>query len=109
MCDIDEKSIEACKVKDENFELRLRPRPSETVSLQIPVDTLASLKRVAGSRDMSYHALMKFYIGHGLRQDLAKLYADRVMERTAEVPARRLQSQEEVSAIIQEIREEAVV
>ncbi len=94
---------------EEKLKLRLRPRPSETVSLQVPIDALTSLEKVAASRDMSSQALMKFYIGQGLRQDLAKLYADRVMDRTAEVLARHLQSQDEVSAIIREIRDAAVV
>ncbi|MEK7729422.1 MAG: hypothetical protein AAB354_13490 [candidate division KSB1 bacterium] len=94
---------------EEKLKLRLRPRPLETVPLQIPVDALASLERVAANREMSSQALMKFYIGQGLRQDLAKLYADRVMDRTAEVLARHLPSQDEVSAIIREIREEAAV
>lgn len=94
---------------EEKIKLRLRSRPSETVSLQIPVDTLTSLERVAAGRDMSHQALMKFYIGQGLRQDLARLYSDRVMERTAEVLARHLKSEDTVSSIIREIRDEAAV
>lgn len=89
--------------------LRPRPRPSKTVLLQVPLDALASLEKVAASRDMSSQALMKFYIGQGLRQDLAKIYADRVMDRTAEVLARHLKSEDTVSAIIREIQEKAVV
>ena len=58
---------------DEEFELRLRPRVTETVSIEIPADTLESLNKVAASRDMSMEALLKFYIGQSLRQDLAKL------------------------------------
>ena len=56
---------------EEEFILQLHPRPHETVSLEIPKDTLESLKKIALSRDMSYEALLKFYIGQGLRQDLA--------------------------------------
>lgn len=90
--------------KPEEFQLHLRPRPVETVSIQIPKDTLDSLKKVAVSRDMAVEALLKFYIGQGLRQDLAKLFADRVLESTAEVLSRHIQSEEEISNIIQEIR-----
>ncbi len=54
------------------YTLQLHPRPKETVSLEIPTDTLESLKKVAASRDMSVEALLKFYIGQELRQDLAK-------------------------------------
>ncbi|MCI0489161.1 MAG: hypothetical protein L0229_21420 [Blastocatellia bacterium] len=60
------------KKNEDSIELHLRPRPSEKVSLNIPEDTLESLRRIAASRDMSCEALIKFYIGQGLRQDLAK-------------------------------------
>jgi hypothetical protein len=53
---------------------------------------------------MTIQALLKFYIGQGLRQDLAKHFADRLLETTAQVLARHIQSPEEVSAILQEIR-----
>ena len=36
-----------------------------------------SLEEVAASRDMSIDALLKFYIGYGLREDKAKLFSDR--------------------------------
>jgi hypothetical protein len=56
---------------EEEFTLQLHPRPQETISLNIPKDTLESLKKIAESRDMSCEALLKFYIGQGLRQDLS--------------------------------------
>ncbi|WP_035139981.1 hypothetical protein [Fischerella sp. PCC 9605] len=86
------------------LQLHLKPRPVETLSIQIPNDTLDSLKKVAANRDMSVEALLKFYIGQALRQDLAKLFSERVLESTAEVLARHIQSEEEISNIIQEIR-----
>jgi hypothetical protein len=93
------------KAVEEGFELKFRPRAMETVSIEIPKDAFESLKKVAAIRDMSYQALLKFYIGQGLRQDLSKLFADRVLETTAEVLARHLESEEKVSTIIREIRE----
>ena len=95
------------KNPEEELALRIRVRPTETVSMNIPVDTLDMLKRVASNRDMSVHALLKLYIGHGLRQDAAQLYADRVLEMTAEVLGRHLNSQEEVAAILREIQGKA--
>jgi hypothetical protein len=74
------KDDERVATTEEGFELRLRPRPTTSVSLQIPVDVLASLEKVAASRDMSPQALMKLYLGQGLRQDLAKQFADRVLD-----------------------------
>ncbi|MEI6332791.1 MAG: hypothetical protein WCP16_26400 [Pseudanabaena sp. ELA645] len=40
-------------------------------------DFRRSLEEVAASRDMSIDALLKFYIGNGLREDKAKLFSDR--------------------------------
>lgn len=90
----------------EEVELKLRPRPTETVSIPIPLNTLESLKKVAASRDMSLTALLKFYIGQSLRQDLAKMFSDRLLETTVQVLSQHIDSEEEISAIIQEIRSE---
>jgi hypothetical protein len=86
--------------------LQVRPRETEVVSLAIPKDTLASLRQVAAQREMSEQALLKFYIGQGLRQDLTRLFGDRVLATAAHVLARHLPSDEDVAAIIREIREE---
>jgi len=94
-------------VTEEGYVLKPRPRPSEDVTLRLPLDALDSIDRIAASRDMSREALIKFYIGQGLRQDLAKLYGERVLEKTAQVLTKHLQSEEEVSAILREIRTEA--
>ena len=102
------KPDEEAPKAEEGFALRFRPRPSAPVTIEMPVDTLASLEKVAASRDMSVEALIKLYVGQGLRQDIAKLFADRVLEKTAQVLTRHIQSEEEVSAILKEIRVEAV-
>lgn len=94
--------------REEEFDLEFYPRESETVSISIPKDALESLEKVASSRDMSVQALLKFYIGQGLRQDLAKLFGDRVLETTEQVLARHMQSEEEISSILREIRSETV-
>lgn len=49
----------------------------DVVSLNIPTDTLASLTEVADNKDMSVEALLKLYIGQGLRQDISKLFNER--------------------------------
>lgn len=94
---------------DEELELHLKPRSAETVSIKIPTDALESLKKVAANRDMTLEALLKFYIGQSLRQDLAKLFSERVLESTAEVLARHIESKEEILTIIQEIQAEATL
>ncbi|MEA5503634.1 hypothetical protein VB735_11045 [Halotia wernerae UHCC 0503] len=58
---------------DEELELHLKTRATEIVSIKIPIDTLKSLKKAATNRDMSLEALLKFYIGQSLRQDLTNI------------------------------------
>ena len=62
---------------EEDIKLQIKPRATEAILLQIPVDAMRSLEEVAASRDMSIDALLKFYIGNGLREDKAKLFSDR--------------------------------
>lgn len=85
-------------------ELHLRPRPTRTVTLAIPTDTLQTLEEIAASRDMSVEALLKRYIGQGLRHDAAQRFADHVLDRTAQVLARHGQSPEAIETIVNEIR-----
>jgi hypothetical protein len=92
---------------DEITLLRVHPRPTETVPLAIPTDTLATIRGVAETRDMSPEALMKLYIGHGLRQDTARLFSERILDMTERVLARHIPSEAERSAILREIRGEA--
>jgi hypothetical protein len=85
-------------------ELRLRSRPSTTVQLKVPTDTREALERIAAARDMSVEALVRLYIGQGLRQDVAQHFADHVLELTAQVLTRHGQTPEQVEAILREIR-----
>ena len=90
--------------KPNEYNLKIRQRKMETVAVNIPKDTLVALRQIASKRDMSEMSLLKFYIGQGLRQDLTQLYADQVLETTAQVLSRHIQSEEEVSEILREIR-----
>lgn len=92
----------------EELKLQLRPRATEVVSLNIPKDTLVSIEEVAVSKDMSVEALIKFYIGQALRQDIAKLFNERLLDKTAQVLSRHIQSEEEISRIMQEIKAETI-
>ncbi|MFY8173514.1 hypothetical protein, partial [Planktothrix agardhii] len=76
------------------IKLQLRPRITETVSIEVPIDTLESLTKIATIRDMSVEALLKFYIGQGLRTDLTKAFSERLLDTTAQVLARHLDSEE---------------
>lgn len=51
-----------------------RDRPMSTVTLRMPEDVVADLKRVAPQLGYSgYQPLIRAYVGQGLRTDLARL------------------------------------
>ena len=87
--------------------LKIRARPSRMVSIRIPQDTLDALKKVAGHKDMAYQALIKFYVGQGLRADLAALHSQRVIDTTSQILRRHLKSSRKVFTIVEEIRKAA--
>jgi hypothetical protein len=69
-----------------------KARPMMMVSIRIPDDVIEDLKRVAPMLGFSgYQALIKAYIGQGLRADLE-----------------RLESSVEVSALIKSLRKKGV-
>lgn len=65
----------------EEAELHLHPRAGENVKLPVPTDTLDALREVAEKRDMSVEALMKLYIGTGLRRDLERTFETHSSDR----------------------------
>ncbi len=51
-----------------------RKRPTTMISMRMPIDVLEDLKDIARIKEMSgYQALIKFYVGKGLRKDLSEL------------------------------------
>ena len=69
-----------------------KDRPMTMVSIRIPDDVIEDLKRIAPALGFSgYQALIKAYIGRGLRADL-----ERIERRT------------EVSALIKSLRKKGV-
>jgi hypothetical protein len=69
-----------------------KDRPMTMISIRIPDDVIEDLKRVAPMLGFSgYQALIKAYIGQGLRADLE-----------------RLESSVEVSALIKSLRKKGV-
>ncbi len=59
-------------VTEEGFALKFYPRETKTVELEISVDTLEALINKAKERNLPLEALLKFYVGQGLRQDLSQ-------------------------------------
>lgn len=58
---------------DEAVLLRAQSRPSGLLSLTVPLDVMTTIEEIAAIRDMSPEALLRFYIGHGLREDVARM------------------------------------
>ncbi len=58
---------------------------TEEVSIGIPKDTLEALEKVAKKKDLPLKALLKFYVGQGLRNDLSQ-------EEAKELALKRLKS-----------------
>ena len=57
-------------VTEEGFVLKFYPRDTEEVTIQLSTDVVELLEKKAKERDMPVNALLKFYIGQGLRQDM---------------------------------------
>lgn len=67
-------------MKIEQLKKRLdKNRPMTSITLRMPVDVVDDMKRVAPQLGFSgYQALLKTYVGQGLRKDLEKLDNDNV-------------------------------
>jgi len=72
-------------ITEEGFALKFYPRETKEIPLEISADTLEILEKKAKEKDLSLKALLKFYIGQGLRQDLSE-------EEAAELALKRLKS-----------------
>jgi ABC-type amino acid transport substrate-binding protein len=82
-----------------------RERPMVAISLRIPEDVLADLKRVAPELGFSgYQPLMKAYIGQGLREDLAKLEQADALDRFVASLKRRGVDQKLIEAALADLR-----
>ena len=92
-------------VDGEQVEIRWRKAESESVAIELPKTAIASLEKVAQNKDMSVNALLKFYIGRGLRQDLSDLSANQLLDAVAEVLNERLGSQADTDEVMRASRQ----
>ncbi|MDQ3322931.1 MAG: hypothetical protein M3525_10965 [Acidobacteriota bacterium] len=95
-------------VTPEGYTLKFREQEMVELKLDVPKTVLNSLEKVAAKRNLPLEAVVKFYIGQGLRLDVANFFSGNVLEKTEEVLSRRLQSKEEVSEILHEIKMDLV-
>lgn len=87
------------EVDGEVENLRFHDRPSEIVELSMPVDVVARLRELAAARDTSLEALLRFYIGQGMRPMSAGV-RDRSLETTAFVLRQFIASDEQRAEIL---------
>ncbi len=91
-------------VTPEGYTLRYREQETVELKLEIPKRVLSSLENIAEKRNLPLEAVVKFYIGQGLRLDVANFFSGNILAKTEEVLSRHLQSKEEVSKILREIK-----
>jgi hypothetical protein len=66
-----------------------KDRPMTSITLRIPQDVVESLKQIAPHKGFSgYQALLKTYIGEGLRRDEAWLAKDKTARLIEELKKR---------------------
>jgi hypothetical protein len=68
-----------------NMQKKTLENKTQEISIGIPPETLQALEQVARRKDLPLKALLKFYIGQGLRQDLSS-------EEAKELTLKRLKS-----------------
>ena len=90
-------------VEGEQVEIWWRKPESKSVAIDLPKTAIASLKKVVQNKDMSVKALLKFYIGQGLRQDLSDLSVNQLLGAVAEVLGEHLGSAVETEQLMREI------
>ncbi len=68
-----------------NMQEKTLENKSQEISIGIPLETLEALEKIAERKDLPLKALLKFYVGQGLRQDLSQ-------EEAKELALKRLKS-----------------
>jgi hypothetical protein len=71
------------EIDGEQVQIHWRPRETETVTLKLPKSAIASLQKVAETKEMSVDALLKLYISQALRRDLSDLSANQTEDTSS--------------------------
>ncbi|HET7230621.1 MAG TPA: hypothetical protein VFJ16_11500 [Longimicrobium sp.] len=66
---------------------RLRPEPCEDVTIKIRVKAMLAIREIAEERDMSVEALLRYYIGFGVREDISRRWTERQGAEGTSTPA----------------------
>jgi hypothetical protein len=71
------------EIDGEQVQIHWRPRETETVTLKLPKSAIASLQKVAETKEMSVDELLKLYISQALRRDLSDLSANQTEDTSS--------------------------
>ena len=78
-----------------------KDRPTTSITMRMPVDVLEDLRRVAQFKGMSgYQALIKYYVGFGLREDLHQMRKSDLLKTIEDI----LEREKVTPAVIAEIK-----
>ena len=86
-------------------EIAWRTEPSRPFNILMPERVIESIESIARYKDTTCEALIRLYIGVGLRDDLARYFDEQVLTATEAAIAKRL-PQQDVAAVMQEVRSE---
>ena len=82
-----------------------KDRPMTMVSIRIPDDVIEDLKRVAPMLGFSgYQALIKAYIGQGLRSDMERLEGGVELSALIESLRKKGVNEETLSAVMEDVQ-----
>lgn len=93
---------------NKDYTLTIKPRSTEIISIKIPSDTLEQLEKIAQEKDMSLEALIKFYIGKNLREEISQKFSQKLMNSTLKVLNKYISSDSERAKIIKETQSELI-
>ncbi len=83
---------------------KVTPRPSQTVSPQVPLEALEQLQQIADARNLGIHSLLKLYIGEGLRNDLPLVKKQRLVHETETVLRKHFNRDPKLNAILRKLK-----
>jgi len=68
-------------ITEEGFELKFYPQEMEEISISLPKLTLDAMEKIAERKDLPLKALLKFFIGQGLRNELSPEEAKELLHK----------------------------
>lgn len=77
-----------------------KERPTTSITMRMPVDVLEDLRKVAAYKGMSgYQALIKYYVGQGLREDLQQMRKNNLLKTIEDILEREKVTPEVIAEI----------